>query len=95
MKGDVTVRAVDTSLAVAWNTGEYEFHDAPLERVLRVVGKWYGSEVEFESDADRYVIVNGELSRYDDIATTRESLEMVTGLKIRVSERKITVQSGR
>lgn len=95
VKGDVTVRAVDTSFAVAWNTGEYDFHDAPLERVLRVVGKWYGSEVEFESDADRYVIVNGVLSRYDDIATTRESLEMVTGLKIRVSERKITVQSGR
>lgn len=91
LQGGVKVRAVDTSLAVAWNTGEYKFHDALLERVLRVVGKWYGSEVVFDNEADRHVIVNGVLSRYDDIATTRESLEMVTGLKITVGNGKIRV----
>ena len=87
----LTVESVDVEQYVAWNTGKFAFQDWPLSRVMTVIAKWYGCRVEFADPSLGEPRLSGNFDRYEDLSTTIESLEMVTGLKFDITEGAIFI----
>lgn len=79
---DWQVNNVDIAPYVAWNTGQFAFHEWPLERIMEVLARWYGYQVEYADDTLRQLKLSGNFSRYDDLAPTLEAIETVAGISI-------------
>ena len=88
----VKVEEVDVEQYVAWNTGNFTFQDWPLSRVMTIVAKWYGCKIVFADESLGEPRLSGNFDRYEDLSTTIESLEMVTGLRFDVSGGVIMIQ---
>jgi transmembrane sensor len=43
------VSNTDTSMAVAWKNGKFQFKDATIEEVMRQVCRWYDATVEYQA----------------------------------------------
>ena len=87
----VLVETVDVDQYVAWNTGKFSFKDWQLSRIMAIVAKWYGCTVTFADPSLGEPRLSGNFDRYEDLSTTIESLEMVTGLKFDLSEGTIFI----
>ena len=91
-KAQCATERVDIDPYKAWNTGQFAFREWPLEKVMSVLGRWYGLEVAYQTDGLRNMLLSGNFDRYDNFATTIESLQLVTGLHFNISGKKITIQ---
>ena len=89
--GSVLISKTDVAPYRAWNTGKVEFADWTLERLMTVMAKWYGVEVEYGSPDMRRIKVSGNFDRYDDIRPTVEALSEITGLRMKIEGRKIMI----
>lgn len=87
----MSVSDVDVIPYVAWNNGTFVFDDCTLMRLMSVISKWYGYEVVFHNDKARTKRFTGELDRYGEIAPVIESIEMVTGLSIKIQDDRIEI----
>ena len=87
----LTVETVDVEQYVAWNTGRFSFQDWPLSRIMTVIAKWYGISVAFADESLGEPRLSGNFDRYEDLSTTIESLEMVTGLQFDLTEESIFI----
>ena len=87
----LTVETVDVEQYVAWNTGRFSFQDWPLSRIMTVIAKWYGISVAFADESLGEPRLSGNFDRYEDLSTTIESLEMVTGLQFDLTEETIFI----
>ena len=88
----VTLREVDTAPYIAWNEGNFFFEEWPLERIMQVISRWYGREVEFTSDEIKHQQYSGNFDRYEDIHPTMEAIESITGLKITFAPGKLIIE---
>ena len=88
---DITVSDVDITPYEAWNTGRIDFSSWPLGKIMAVIGKWYGMKVTFSDEEYSHVEISGSFNRYDSLAPTIESIEVITGLRITASSGIITV----
>lgn len=88
----VTLREVDTAPYIAWNEGKFFFEEWPLERIMQVISRWYGREVEFTSDEIKHQLYSGNFDRYEDIHPTMEAIESITGLKITFAPGKLIIE---
>ena len=82
---------VDITPYEAWNTGRIDFSSWPLGKIMAVIGKWYGMKVTFSDEEYSHVEISGSFNRYDSLAPTIESIEVITGLRITASSGIITV----
>ena len=88
----VTLREVDTAPYIAWNEGKFFFEEWPLERIMQVISRWYGREVEFTSNEIKHQQYSGNFDRYEDIHPTMEAIESITGLKITFAPGKLIIE---
>ena len=83
---------VDVEPYIAWNTGDFIFHDWTLRQIMSVLAKWYNVTVEFSSDDIAKQKFYGSFSRYDNIQSTMETIEAVTGYTIKLNNNKIIIK---
>jgi ferric-dicitrate binding protein FerR (iron transport regulator) len=88
----ISIEDVDVAQYVAWNLGKFSFQDWPLRRIMKVIAKWYGCTVSFSEDSLGNPLLSGNFDRYEDLSTTIESLEIVTGLQFDVNDGNITIR---
>lgn len=88
----LALRNVDVEPYIAWNIGKFDFREWTLERIMSIIGRWYGYEVEYGSKTYRNIMLSGDFDRYNDISTTLEALEAVTELRFAVKNGKIIIQ---
>ncbi len=81
----------DTEPYRAWNTGKVEFHDWTLERLMRIVCRWYGCKAEFAADSLKTERLSGMFDRYDSPATTLQALQTAVGLRFESEGGTITI----
>lgn len=79
------ISPTDTEPYRAWNTGKIEFHDWTLERIMRIVGRWYNCKIEYADDSLKTERLSGMFDRYDSPATTLQALQTVTGLHFEIA----------
>jgi len=92
VNAQLSINEVDTAPYVAWNEGKFFFEEWPLERIMEVMARWYGREVEFKSDDIKQLKYSGNFDRYEDIRPTMEAIETITGLKITLTPDKIIIE---
>lgn len=90
--GAPTIKQVDTAPFTAWNTGTFAFEDCPLDRLMDVIGRWYGLEIIFRNDASRKIRFTGELDRYNDIHHDLSAISLITGLDIHAEGTKVFIE---
>ncbi len=88
----LSITDVDTAPYIAWNEGKFFFDEWPLERIMQVMARWYGREVEFKSDDIKQLKYSGNFDRYEDIHPTMEAIEAITGLKIIINPKQIIIE---
>ena len=91
VNSQLNVSEVDTAPFVAWNEGELVFSDWTLERIMSVIARWYGLDVEFANKDLGNHKFSGSLSRYEDLKPTLETIEMVTGMRLNVNNQKLYI----
>ncbi len=80
--GECLFRTVDVAPYVSWNTGLFVFADCPLEKLMKVLSRWYNKRVEFNSDDIRQIEFTGTINKYGDISPALKAIHTVTGLRI-------------
>lgn len=81
----------DTEPYRAWNTGKIEFQGWPLERLMRIIARWYNCKVEYADDSLKNERLSGSFDRYDSSSTTLQALKTVTGLRFELSDNKVVI----
>lgn len=85
------IRQTDVSPYVAWNTGQFYFDGAPLEKILDVIGKWYGKEVRFMDHSVKTVQFSGILDKYSNLPVTLKAIAVATGLNVQIHNNIIII----
>lgn len=85
------VAAVDKQEAIAWKEGKFVFNGSDIFAVMRQIERWYDVEVTYEGDMAN-VLFTGSLSRFADIGTVAEKLELTREIKLTIQGRRITVR---
>lgn len=73
------VRTVDTSQAIAWKHGIFNFNGADLQSVMKQLERWYDIEVQYEH-AVPSIIFKGKMYRNVKLA---DVLDMLTAMGVR------------
>lgn len=74
-KGMFKVQEADLQTALAWKDGKIYFRDAPIQEVLRQVGRWYNIQIEYEGEPTKEVF-NGGIKRTASLASVLRILEL-------------------
>jgi len=82
---------VDTEPYVAWNTGKFAFDDCPLEKLMNVLGHWYGYQVQFDSEDTRQLTFTGDLDRYSSVEPALKAISWTMGLRIEMNNGNILI----
>jgi ferric-dicitrate binding protein FerR (iron transport regulator) len=88
---NITVKQVDTELAVAWKLGFFSFDNASLENVMQQIGRWYNVEVVYAQPELKSKKFSGTISRYDHISGLLGAIQKTGVVGFKIEERKITV----
>jgi len=83
------IPAVNIDEVVAWKKGVFQFHDAPIEEIMREVSRWYDVEVVYSGKVDQQFI--GTISRQVKLSTLLKILEATGWVHFTIEGRKITV----
>ena len=79
----VTLRNVDVTPFIAWNTGVFVFENSTLEQLMNVLAQWYSIEqVVYEDDNLRTIHFTGSLERYGDIKNVMQAITSVCDVEM-------------
>ena len=79
----VTLRNVDVTPFIAWNTGVFVFENSTLEQLMNVLAQWYSVEqVVYEDDNLRTIHFTGSLERYGDIKNVMQAITSVCDVEM-------------
>lgn len=87
----IQVLEVDLEEAVAWKNGYFKFNDEPLESIMRKISRWYNVEIRYNNNVNPNLIFGGRMSKFDNISTVLETLELTGGVHFKIEERRVTV----
>lgn len=75
--GNMVVKSVDVTEALAWTKGEFVFNEEKLEEIMRKISRWYDVEVIFQNDEMKTEAYVGIVSRFEDIDKVLKKLEQI------------------
>jgi transmembrane sensor len=85
------ISKVDTSEAVAWKNGKFQFKDATIETIMRQVARWYDAEIVYEGKVD-YHFNATTIYRSEALSKLLELLEATNRVHFRIEGRKVIVR---
>ncbi len=86
------IEPINVEPYIAWNTGDFVFHEWPLSRIMNIMSKWYNVSVEFSDEEVADKKLNGIFSRYSNIEETMETIKIVTGFTILINNNHIIIK---
>ncbi|WP_316751874.1 FecR family protein [Pedobacter gandavensis] len=81
----------DLESVMAWKNGDFIFKDENLASVMKKVERWYDVDVVFQDVDPKAIKLGGWVSRSKNISGLIKIIEPITGLKIRIDGRRVTV----
>jgi len=88
--GKMRVEDVDVSEAIAWKNGEFMFQNESLVSAMQKIARWYGVEIDLEPGLEDRSIW-GSVSKYENIKEVLSIVEMASGAKFKIEERRVYV----
>lgn len=85
------VEKVNPMYATAWKNGNFAFKKASIVEVMENIARWYDVEVEYRT-MERNNRFTGSISRFSEIDTLLQFIEMTGSVQFSTEGRKIVVQ---
>ncbi len=79
----------DIQAAIAWKNGRFNFSEAPLQDVMRQIGRWYDADIVFRDNPE--MKVNMEVSSKDPLAEVLKSIQTIGPVHFAIEGKKIIV----
>ncbi|MDR2272024.1 MAG: FecR domain-containing protein [Sphingobacterium sp.] len=87
--GKLTVDNVNAADVMAWKDGLFVNNNASLEAVMRQIERWYDVTVDVKLPAGAGTF-SGELPKNTPLTELLQSLEVATGIKLKLEGRRVT-----
>jgi len=92
IKRPIVITRIDTTEAVAWKNGYFQFRDESLESVLKKISRWYDVEIQYTGNqVPSGLYFNGSVSKYSNASQVLRKLELSGGVHFQIEGRRITV----
>ena len=88
---DFSKHPVNIKCFTSWKDGRFYFRKMPLEKMMKILGRWYDVEFVFNKEEDKSIRFNGNLKRYDNIQTILNQLKQTNELTFTAYAKKIYV----
>jgi transmembrane sensor len=87
---ELKVSEADTELAIAWKNNKFMFDNEHIESIMRKVARWYNVDVIYQDNIpdERF---GGSVSRFDNISTVLNMLQVTGNVHFKIDGRRITV----
>jgi ferric-dicitrate binding protein FerR (iron transport regulator) len=86
---DRIIDNADIEEATAWKNGLFEFNQQPIVSIMRQISRWYDVDIQYERNIKSKTFT-GQISRYADIATVLQMMELTGGIHFKVTDRTVT-----
>lgn len=90
--GQEQVREVNTECYTAWTEGFFYFEEAPLEEIMRTLGRWYNVSVRFDTPAVSKLHFNFWAERHASLEETVELINRLGKVKLSVEGTLVRVE---
>jgi len=88
---EITTSVANTDFATAWRTGYFMFNNADLDEILKVLSRWYGVSFIYDKPLAGSNTFSGRFSKYGDISTTLNSINLTGGPKFKIDSEGKTI----
>lgn len=88
----INITKTDITPNIAWDKGEFVFHDCTLDKLMNVMEQWYGLEVKIESDELRNMKFSGNIDKYCEADHLLNAIGKITGLEIINQSKMVTIK---
>jgi len=88
--GEISIRQVDLSEAVAWKNGKFNFADENIESIMRKLARWYNVEVSYDG-APPTETFTASIDRFDHISKILDKLSYTNNVHFKIEGRRILV----
>lgn len=92
-EGSIKIKSVDTEVVTSWKDGMFVFEDMSLADIMLTLSRWYDFQYEFLDPQAAATIFMGRIPRYSDFADVMEIIELSGGLRLRLTDRHLTIES--
>jgi len=88
----VVIINVDTTDAIAWKNGYFQFQDESLESILKKVSRWYDVDIDYsKNQISNQLFFSGTVSKYKNASQVLRILELTGGIHFKIEGRRIIV----
>ena len=88
---ELKVTTIYTTPFTSWNTGSFAFEDCPLDKLMDVLGRWYGKEIRFADESLRSERFTGEIDCYEQLDHIMSSLSKSTSIDMSIEGNTIVI----
>ncbi len=88
--GKIRLATVNVSKVVAWKNGKFVFESAPLESVMKKIGRWYNVEPIYKGTVSERTF-SGTLSRFEDIQKLLDKISYTSDVRFKLEGRRVIV----
>jgi len=89
--GTMKVSLADVEQAIGWKEGDFVFHSAPLDQIMKELGRWYDIEVNIANGVDRNQTYSGSISRSKPLSAVLIMLKSSSNIKFNIKNRVVSI----
>lgn len=79
----------DIEEAIAWKNGLFEFNQQSIVSIMQQISRWYDVDIQYQGTIKSKTFT-GQISRYAEITTVLQMMELTGGIHFKVSDRTVT-----
>lgn len=88
----VDIRTVNVNDYIAWKKGQYVFKGRSLEKVAKVLERWYDVEIIFESEKSKETVYTGVINKEENFDAFVLRLRETSSLSCRMESNRLYVK---
>lgn len=89
--GQLVVEQTDVYEQTAWKDGMFYFKQLPLEKILKIISRWYNLEVFYANSRVKEVVFNGKMPMYSSVEDILKKFEYADEVRFDLKGKTLTV----
>ncbi|KJF41624.1 FecR family protein [Draconibacterium sediminis] len=89
---EVVIGEKDFDIYTAWREGRYEFRNESVDKVFKIMERWWDVEIDYPKDEFKYEYISGVLRKHKPIEQHFEVINELVPINYQVDKDNITVK---
>ena len=85
----ILVNSVDTDQVIGWKNGQFIFHDADIQSIMKQVARWYDVDIKYQTTNTQHF--NATISRKEPVLRLLHILEETGQIHFKTENKTIYV----